>query len=177
MWVNAPLSFSIPIYMVITRIPDFPRECYTENQIVSASISHCLLTLPLARATIAQGSLAGALWSPRRAWPVDLASSVGLPEASRHARVLSVIGLQLWKLGFHIYVLWTRDAVSGSDIWNWNQKHQVWPIPLIVSGFPLVPASIHAVARAKYFNDKWVACLILKEFTIISFCNPFYLSK
>lgn len=25
-----------------------------------------------------------------------------------------------------------------------------------VQGFPLVPASIHAVARKKYFDDKWV---------------------
>jgi len=27
---------------------------------------------------------------------------------------------------------------------------------LLSTGFPLVPASIHAVARKKYFDDKWV---------------------
>lgn len=26
----------------------------------------------------------------------------------------------------------------------------------LIQGFPLVPASIHAVARKKYFDDKWV---------------------
>lgn len=47
------------------------------------------------------------------------------------------------------------------------KKYQDWYIYLIVSGFPLVPASIHAVARAKYFNDKWVVCLFLKDLSII----------
>lgn len=56
-----------------------------------------------------------------------------------------------WKLGLYIYLFYEQ--------WNSSQKHQDWPIPLMISGFPLVPASIHAVARAKYFNDKWVACL------------------
>lgn len=36
-----------------------------------------------------------------------------------------------------------------------NERCLIWlsfPLP----GFPLVPVSIHAVARKKYFDDKWV---------------------
>ena len=40
--------------------------------------------------------------------------------------------------------------------WLTNESHLIWLLSVPVQGFPLVPVSIHAVARKKYFDDKWV---------------------
>lgn len=140
MWDNVPLSCSIVIYMLLTSVSGFPREYSAENWMVSASFPHWLLTpISAALAAAVWGSLAAALWCPKRTQPVGYVSPFGLlfsfwpalnflPFASyrwSNTRALRLIGLQFFpeSCDFTCVCSVAKSLISVCGTWNSHQKY------------------------------------------------------
>lgn len=141
MWDNVPLSCSIVIYMPLTSVSGFPREYSAENWMISACFPHWLLTpLSAALAAAVRGSLAAALWHPRRTQPVGFASPFGLPWTSfpfasycwSNIRALRMIGLQFFpeSCDFTCMCSVAKSLISVCGTWNSTKK-----IPRLILNF------------------------------------------